>query len=192
MLILRKIAVTGFLASGKSSVCQLLSQHGAYVVDADKIAHHILEGNEAREQVINLLGQTVVIDSHISRKKIASEVFKDPQKLDALEKIIHPLVFQKIHQEYEFAKNFPYLCFVAEVPLLYEAGWEKFFDTIITVVSDNSLCKKRFKERGGDEKEYDLRMKRRTSPKQRDQTIYNNGSIDALQTAVERFIRSSI
>jgi dephospho-CoA kinase len=89
----RKIAVTGTLSSGKSTVCQLLKEFGAYVVSADEIVHRLLRvETEIGQKVIDLLGEEILSEGQIDRAKIAKKVFRNPQLLQALEQIIHPQV----------------------------------------------------------------------------------------------------
>ena len=136
MLSLRKIAVTGGISSGKSTVCQILKEEGAYVVDADEITHKLLSlETEVGKRVLNLLGREIITENQIDRKKIANIVFSDLDKLQALEQMIHPYVRQMIKAEYEKIKDSKeYCCFVAEVPLLYEAHMQKDFDDVIAVI----------------------------------------------------------
>ena len=123
MLSLRKVAVTGGLACGKSSVSLFLKEFGAYTVSADQIVHNLLAPQaEVGKQVIALLGSDVVESGRLVREKIAQRVFGNPQLLRELEALIHPAVAAKIDEHYEEAKaeNAPLV--VAEVPLLFEAG----------------------------------------------------------------------
>ena len=147
MLALKKIAVTGGLASGKSTVCALLKKRGAYVVSADEIVHQLLSPHTPLgQQVIKLLGSDIVNNHQLDRKKIAQIVFSNPQKLEALEKLLHPQVLNEIDTAYEKIKHrSDYRCFAAEVPLLYEIGAEKRFDLVIGVVADPAECRARMK-----------------------------------------------
>jgi dephospho-CoA kinase len=184
MLILRKIAVTGGIAAGKSTVCQMLRSHGAYVVDADKIVHRLLSlDTEVGQQIVKLLGPSIITDQQIDRKKIAKLVFSNPEKLLALETILHPAVKTEIDREYNSVKAGNYRFFVAEVPLLFEAGFDLDFDVTIAVVAKTEIAKKRFG------KGYDLRMKRQLSQEQKqkkaDFTIINEGDLGNLKSQVD-------
>lgn len=185
MLILRKIAVTGGLASGKTTVCQFFKEYGAYVVNSDAIVHRLLSPETIiGQQAIALLGLTIVIKNRIDRKKIAELVFSNHEKLHALEAILHPAVKKEIETEYNHVKNNPsYSFFIAEIPLLYEAKMEAFFDTVIAVISDTKIAKARFQ--GND---FDQRMSHQEAVEKKaikaDFTLVNNGDLTALKHAV--------
>ena len=86
---LRKIAVTGGIASGKSTVCHLFEKLGAYTVSADAIVHQLLDPTQSLgKKVIVLLGPDVVIEGQLSRERIAQKVFCNPCLLKKLEKLI--------------------------------------------------------------------------------------------------------
>lgn len=191
MLALAKIAVTGGLASGKSTVCQILEACGAYVISADKVVHKLLTPETAvGKQVISLLGPEILTDHKIDRDKIAQKVFSHPELLDSLEKILHPSVLNEIEKAYQkiVAAESPPL-FVAEIPLLYESESHKFFDLVIAVISDENQCQLRYaKATGRASTEYYLRMKRQLEPHVKaakaDYVIVNNGTYDELKHQV--------
>lgn len=191
MLRLKKIAVTGGVASGKSSVCRFFKELGAFTVDADAIVHDLLDpASNLGKQV----AKTLHIDtSHETprqfRKQIADKVFKNDIELQKLEQILHPTVCKTIEQLYATAlKDNKNTCFVVEIPLLFEIQHESFYDGIITVLADEALAKRRFREKGFLDEEYDLRMKRQLPPHQKatksSWVIRNHGSLEDLKTQV--------
>lgn len=146
------MAVTGALAAGKSSVCRFFAECGAYVVNCDSIVHHLLEVSSTLiQQVVDLLGEGVRFEGRLDRGAIAKCVFADPKLATALERLVHPHVHHAlevayqtcVHQAYMQGAN--YLLFVAEVPLLYEVGWERDFDFVIAVLADAEQCRERFR-----------------------------------------------
>lgn len=157
---------------------------------ADAIVHDLLaHDTKIRQQVVRLLGSDVEIDNKLSRRAIADKVFKDPDALHALEKLLHPAVLNKIEDLYCSASSRSgYSAFVVESPLLFEIGQEKFFDKTIVVMGDESLCRKRFIEQGFSPDEYERRMKRQMNPAEKarraDFVIFNNGSLEDLQKQV--------
>lgn len=190
MLKLKRIAITGGIASGKSSVCRFFQELGAFVVNADAIVHELLSPNtNLSQQVIRLLGNEILIDRKLSRRVIADKVFKDPEALHALEKLLHPAVLHKIEELYQAAcRDGAYSAFVVESPLLFEIGQDKFYDMVIAVLADEAVSRERFCKAGFNPEEYDRRMKRQLLPcekaRRADYVINNNGSLDSLRKQV--------
>lgn len=187
MLKLKKVAVTGGTASGKSTVCRAFQNLGAIAVDADAIVHELLSSDaDLVQQIIRLLGNDVLDNGKLSRRLIADKVFKNPEILHALEKLLHPAVLRKIDQVYKSAcQSGKTGLFVAEIPLLYEIGADASYDTVIAVLSEPGECRKRFRETGHPDAEYERRMKRQWQPEEKakraDYVIRNNGSIGDLR-----------
>jgi dephospho-CoA kinase len=111
------IALTGGIAVGKSSTIAILSLYGFRCIDADKVAHETL--NEQSTKIADMFGSDVVIDGKVDRKKLGMVVFHDKQKLERLEALLHPLIYDKILtlSEIEEKRNFPYLI---DIPLFFE------------------------------------------------------------------------
>ncbi|MBI2743805.1 MAG: dephospho-CoA kinase [Chlamydiales bacterium] len=199
MLTLNKVAVTGGLASGKSSVCQILKACGAYVISADKVVHELLTPNSVvGQRVIDLLGSEILNDHKIDRDKIAKKVFSSPELLDSLEKILHPAVLNEIQRAYQKTReDQKHSLFVAEIPLLYESESHEFFDVVIAVVSDETLCQKRYADATKrTSKEYYLRMKRQLEPHVKaakaDYVITNNGTYEDLKHQVQQLYQTHL
>lgn len=196
MLTLAKVAVTGGLSCGKSSACHFFKEFGAYVVSADEIVHRLLSPNtNLGQKVIRLIGSEIVINHQIDRSQIAKKVFNQPELLQQLESLLHPAVrdeMEKLYQQFKEAK-----CeslFVAEIPLLYETGADRFFDVTIVVQADEKICQNRFKERTGHaQDEYEKRMSRQMNTtdkaKRADFVILNNGTLPDLRSAVEKIYK---
>lgn len=196
MLTLRKVAVTGGLSCGKSSVCLFFKELGSYVVSADEIVHQLLSPNtDIGQQVINLLGNDIIINGKIERGIIANKVFSNHALLLSLEKLLHPAVLSEIEKQYQQAKvkqQAP--LFIAEIPLLFEVNGQGNFDLIIDVWSDPEACRQRFKATTGyDADEYDKRMSRQLPPEEKakraDIIINNTGNLQDLHDAVVDLFR---
>lgn len=145
---LKKVAVTGGIASGKSTVCSSFKDLGAYVLSTDEIAHQLLDPTtQLGKSVIALLGDNCVEQGQFNRKKIAKKVFKNTALLYALEKLIHPEVQRVVETTYKtISQSTQYTLFVVEVPLLFESGQQTFYDKVIVVTSDETVCQERFEE----------------------------------------------
>ncbi|MDN3507193.1 MAG: dephospho-CoA kinase [Simkaniaceae bacterium] len=190
MLILKKIAITGGLSCGKSAVCQILQKLGAYVVSADVIVHQLFSPSSTLFQpLIALLGEDVIQTGRIEPRLVASKVFSNQETLKALEALIHPAVLEEIENQ---AKQAPAntTLFVAEIPLLYEIEKDHLFDTVVAVVSDEKLAKKRFQEKTNHSmEEFEKRMTHQLPPSEKsaraDYTILNNGTLKDLEMEVK-------
>ncbi len=190
MLSLRKIAVTGGFATGKSTVCRFLKESGAYVADADEIVRQLLtKENNTGQQVIKLLGTEVLTNNQIDRKKISNIVFSNPSKLKKLEQILHPAVRHEINRLFETVKNnAAYRFFVAEVSLLFEARMEDEFDAVVVVTADDSIAR----ERSSNVEEFDRRSRFQLplAAKEAKATyvIKNQGNLNALKAQTAALI----
>jgi dephospho-CoA kinase len=195
----KKIAVTGGLASGKSSLCRFLRQLGAYVVSADEIVHELLTPQtKIGHEVLALLGEEIIHQGAFDRTKIAEIVFKQPEMLKKLEKILHPAVLNAIdafYLEMKAQKHHP--LFVAEVPLLFESESHRYFDKVVAVVCEPSIAKKRYQaiSRSSFE-EFERRTAHQLPMEQKasraDVTIVNNGTLAELKTKATNLYESLI
>jgi len=188
---LKKIAVTGGIAAGKSVVCQVFQKLGAYVVSADQIAHYLLNTSAIFQKVVALLGDDVAYDGTIDRKKVAAKVFHNPDLLQKLESFMHPAIFTFIDERYtEAAEKKEYPFFVAEIPLLFETGKEATYDETICILSPHEKCIERFSKIGFNRDEYKARMKRHLPPsvkaKKATHVLHNSGSLEDLQIKAKK------
>jgi len=195
MLILRKVAVTGGLSAGKSTVCRLLKELGAYTVSADEIVHQLLTPNtKIGQQVILLLGKEILRENCIDRAEMGKKVFGKEKTLKSLEQILHPAVLEEIDKQYNQVKEKQkYTLFVAEIPLLYESESHKYFDATVAVVTKQDIAKMRFGERDSkSDEEYEKRMTHQLSPEEKrakaDFTLVNNTNLEDLKKQVDHLI----
>lgn len=190
MLKLKRIAITGGIASGKTSACRIFQELGAFVVEADAIVHDLLSHDiNLRQQIVQRLGSDVLVNGQLSRKMIADKVFKDPEALHALEKLLHPAVLSKIEELYQQACNTnAYFAFVVESPLLFEINEEKSYDIVVAVVANPTISRDRFVRKGFHPDEYEQRMKRQLPIEEKarraDYVIENNGSIETFRKQI--------
>lgn len=193
MLKLRKVAITGGLSCGKSSVCRILKELGAYVVSADKIVHQLLSSDtNLGQEVVNLLGSDVLVNQKLDRSRIARIVFHDLKLLKALEELVHPVVYRELEKDYQRQKNRsqPPSLFVAEIPLLFESGGKRDYDDTVAVVANLEICCKRFEQATGhDQTEFNNRMARQLPLIDKailaDYVIMNNGTLSDLQQTTQ-------
>lgn len=193
MLRLEKVAITGGIGCGKTTVGRLLEKQGAYLVNADAIVHRLLtENRDVIEKVVQIFGEGIIENGVINRRKVAAIAFEDRKKLDALEDVLHPLVYEDI-VEASTVHDPKYRFFAAEIPLLFESKNAYDFDHIIAV---NTKREQAIKRSGFTEKEYDLRMARHLNPDEKAKrasfVINNNQDLNALETAVKEFVQTCL
>lgn len=137
---MRKIAITGSIGSGKSTVSRWLRQQGWEVFDCDAASRTIMLPNQkAYAQIIQRFPDVVDNNGLIDRKKLAECVFNEEKKRIELENITHPAILHLMEEAMDPKKSF----FFAEVPLLYETGWEKYFDEVLLIRVNEEVRKKR-------------------------------------------------
>lgn len=188
---MKKIAITGGVSSGKSTVCRLFKDLGSYVVSADEIVHNLLASDPViKQKTIDLLGSDILINNQLNRKAIAEKVFSNPNKLKSLELILHPTVLHEIELQYQAVKNNPkYNLFIAEIPLLCEVECESLFDFIVVVLAEEKICKERFEKiKQQDSKDFSKRMLRQMPPEEKAAKahflLFNNEGLEELKNNV--------
>jgi dephospho-CoA kinase len=129
------IGILGGIGSGKSTVAAEFAKLGCKVINADEIAHKLLNTLEVKKQIISLFGKDILDNAgKIHREKIAEIVFSDAEKLSSLDNIIHPLVLAQVEQLIaQYNRQDSVKAIVLDMPLLMEVGWDKRCDKLIFV-----------------------------------------------------------
>ena len=131
---MKKVAITGGIATGKSSILQYLMMKGYVIYSSDSLAHDVLK-NEGKQEVLKEFGRSILNDNgEINRSLLGKIVFNDLEKLDKLNKIIHPYVKIRIEEIIKANPDLDIIFF--EVPLLFEAKMEDMFDVTINIYCD--------------------------------------------------------
>ncbi len=184
------IGVTGPIGAGKSTVIRILRELGADAIDADQVAHEVMEpGGAAYRAVVEAFGPGILTDNgRIDRARLAQIVFRDPEALKRLESIVHPAVFEEIKRRIEASDR---AVIALEAIKLLEAGLSiTICDEVWVVVADPQVQMRRLRERGMDEGEARRRMAaqlpREAYVRRADVVIDNSGSLEALRQQVER------
>jgi dephospho-CoA kinase len=148
-----RVGLTGGIASGKTTVAGFLSELGAYVVDADRIAHELLApGGRAVDAVVSRFGTDVLDDDGgIDRAALGRLVFADPDARHALEAIVHPAVREEMDRLIEAYRQTEAGSPVAVVDaaLLVETGRHQSLDRLIVLRCGRAVQLSRLEERGG-------------------------------------------
>jgi len=129
------IGLLGGIASGKSTVAAEFAKLGCKVIDADKIAHGLLEEPGVIDRLTGIFGNAILDSAgRIDRRKLAVAAFGDAEKLSSLNNIIHPPVLRRVEELIEqYNRSSHVKAIVLDMPLLAEVGWAKRCDRLIYV-----------------------------------------------------------
>lgn len=162
------IGITGNSGSGKSMISELIKSQGAYIIDADKVAHKIMQvGKKAYNEIIDFFGSEVINnDKTINRKILGNIVFNDSQKLNKLNDITHKYILEYIKDEIREIKNkkSEYKYIVIDAPLLIETGLNKECDYIWIVYASIEKRLERIKKRDNISEEIVLKRFKNQTP----------------------------
>ncbi len=139
------IALTGSIATGKSTVSRLFASWGFEVIDLDEISHLVLESQ--REKISALFGAVYIKEGHVDRKALGKTVFVDTQKRNMLESLLHPLIHEevmRIAQELD-KKERPYL---VDIPLFFERNSYAIFRSIVVYTPPEIQLQRLIKREG--------------------------------------------
>ena len=131
-----KVGLTGGLACGKTFVGEALAALGCHLIQADELGHQVLlPSGEAYADVVREFGPGILnADGAIDRKRLAAEVFGKPERLEALNRLVHPHVFRREREWMDgFAQSDPRGIVVVEAAILIEVGTYKNYDRLILV-----------------------------------------------------------
>ena len=146
-----KIGLTGGIGSGKTTVAKIFELLGVPVYYADEASKRLYHTNkELMAGLKKHFGEDVYTNEELNRSKLAAIVFNDPEKLELLNSLVHPLTI-KDAEEWMQKQKVPYI--IKEAALLFEAGSAKGLDFVIGVSAPEELRIKRVMERDGIKKE---------------------------------------
>ncbi len=159
-----KVGLTGGLASGKSFVGEILRGYGCLVIQADELGHAVLEpGGEAYDEVVREFGREIVdATGRIDRRALAAQVFGAPQRLETLNRLVHPAVFQREDELIaEFAAREPGGIAAVEAAILIETGSYRRYDRIVLVTCrEDQQMERAMRREGASESDVRARLSR--------------------------------
>jgi len=162
-----KIALTGGIGCGKSSVSLIFKKLGVPVIDLDMIAREVVEPNtQGLSELVSHFGNSILNDDQsLNREALRQQLFKNKENKKAIEEILHPKILKKMQTDIE-KLNKPLV--VVEIPLLVEQNLSHLFDRAIVVdCSEQNQLKRLLKRENTDEKLAKSMISAQTSRKQR-------------------------
>jgi len=192
------IGLTGGIASGKSTVSNMIRKQGLRVVDADIIAREVVEiGQPAYKKIIETFDGILDEDKSINRQKLGSIIFADEKKRQQLNSIVHPAVREEMLKQVESEKQKNALAVVLDIPLLFESKLTHIVDKTILVYVDEHIQLERLMERNSyTEHEAKMRIESQMPLKEKlklaDYVIYNNGSLEETERQLRNILDTII
>jgi len=146
------VGLTGGVASGKTTVSQILREEGAYLINADEIARQLVEPHAPTWHELRKVFGNEFFDENgsIQRRKLASRVFSDPEQRSLLNNILHPQIKSELKRRiHEIAEKDPDAVIIIDAPLLVETGNHREMDKVIVIASNETQQIQRLVRRSG-------------------------------------------
>ncbi|GAA6988676.1 dephospho-CoA kinase [Helicobacter pylori] len=194
MVLKNAIALTGGIGTGKSATIKILESQGYKILDADKIAHQLLQ--EYRFKIAQHFGSEILEMGILNRKKLGTIVFQKANELKWLEDFLHPLIREcMLKKAYELEKN--HQAYFLDIPLFFEVGGKKRYPVskVVLIYAPRALQIERLLERDKLKEaeilqrlacQMDIEQKRAMS----DYIIDNSSSLKDLAKQVECFLKT--
>ena len=188
-----KIALTGGIACGKSSVSQIFKEMGVPIIDLDVIAREVVEPNtQGLTELVSNFGDGILnADKTLNRQSLRQQLFEHPSKQQLIEEILHPKILEKMQRDIE---NLNTQLVIVEVPLLVEQNLSHLFDRAIVVdCSEQNQLKRLLQRENIDENLAKTMISAQASREQRlelggkisTDVIENNSDILSLEQKVK-------
>ena len=189
-----RVALTGGIGSGKTTVSDYFRKLGVPVIDADETSHEVTQaGQAAVQKIADVFGESVLdSDSNLDRAALRNIVFGDPESRKQLESILHPEIRQRMNEVATRTQS-PYCLF--SIPLLIETDQHTSYDRILVVEASEDRRRSWIQARSDlTQSEITAILSAQVSDEQRrhtaDDLLINDGGIDDLQAAIDRLHRT--
>lgn len=183
------IALTGGISTGKSTVCNLFKLHGFLTIDADVIAHKLLDENSSK--VASMFGNQYVQDNKVLRKELGKIIFSNEENKLKLEALLHPLIKEEIIKESRIfeEQNKPYF---VDIPLFFEKMNYPISKSLVIYTPKELQIQRLMKRDNIDENEAKLKISNQMDIEEKkklaNMVIDNSKDLKHLQAEVERII----
>lgn len=189
------IGLTGGIASGKSTVSEMLKKRGIPVIDADLIAREVVEvGKKAYTEIVNAFGKEILNeDLTINRARLGSIVFQNEDKREKLNSIVHPEVRLEMKRRQEQLISEGAKAVVLDIPLLFESNLKHLVDKVIVVYTGEKNQLERLMKRNNFSKKEALsrinaQMPLKEKVKFADAVINNDGTLEETEQQLENIL----
>ena len=183
------IALTGGISTGKSTVCNLFKLHGFLTIDADVIAHRLLDENS--NKISSMFGEQYVQNGKVLRKELGKIIFSNEENKLKLEALLHPLIKEQIILESKIfeEQNKPYF---VDIPLFFEKMSYPIPKSLVIYTPKELQIQRLMKRDNIDENEAKLKISNQMDIEEKrklaDMVIDNSQNLKHLQNEVERII----
>ncbi len=188
---MKLVGLTGGIASGKTTVANILERLGAAIVDADVLSREVVEpGQAAWQDIVSSFGREVLqADQTLDRQKLRAIIFNNPSARKQLETIIHPRVRALAEQRIREHREAGYAVIVYVVPLLFEGNLQDGLRPVILVACDIDVQRRRLEQRDqvdgtAAQKHIDAQMSLEEKRRLADYVIENNAGLEDLERQV--------
>lgn len=197
---MKVIGITGGIGCGKSEVLKYLESRGAYIIEADKLAHSLMrKGQKIYDDIVDEFGESILsADGEIDRSEFSRVVFGDEASLAKLNSIVHPAVKEYILNDIDAKKNGGNMdYYIIEAALLIQDGYKDICDEIWYVYADvDTRLDRLVKGRGGEASKYISVMNNQADENYyrlySDKVIDNSGDFEKTQNVLKALLNKSI
>ncbi|MCD6490278.1 MAG: dephospho-CoA kinase [Thermodesulfobacterium sp.] len=189
---MKKIAITGNLGTGKTTILKILQDLGFSTFSCDEAVKELYKDLNVKEEIVKIFGKEIFeSEGEINKKKILEKILRDQELKKRLESILHPLVKKKL-LEFIKEKEKEKVIF-AEVPLLFEIEWEGLFDEIWVVSCSEKTQKERIAKKGLDKDigseilKFQLPLKEKE--KRAHKIIFSEKDIEELKEEIKEMLK---
>ncbi|MBU1667237.1 dephospho-CoA kinase [bacterium] len=176
------VVLTGGIASGKSSVAVLFALDGFDLIDADKVAHDMLELHQ--EKIAQLFGSEYINEGKVDRKALGALIFSNPEEKKRLEALMHPLIFEEIKRQSE-EKDLLKRPYIIDIPLFFETKRYPIKESIVVYTPKEKQLERLMKRDDSTKEEAEQRINAQMSIEEKKQAatylIDNSKDLKFLQ-----------
>lgn len=184
------IALTGGISTGKSTVCNLLKLHGFSIIDADNIAHRLLDSNS--DKIAILFGNEYVDNGKVIRKELGKIIFSNEENKLKLEALLHPLIYKEIEKEALKLEKYEKPYFI-DIPLYFEKMSYPVKSTLVIYTPKDIQVQRLMQRDSINEDEALLKISNQMDIEKKkelaDRFIDNSKDLKHLENEIEKYIK---